>query len=468
MNDFWRVVTLADYNTRIVVLGVAVLGVAAGVVGSFTLLRKRALLGDALAHAAWPGITAAFLIGAVLSSTDASTGVGGAVHSSGAKSPLGLLAGGTAGGLIGVGFIVWLGRQTRLKQDVLLGIVLSVFFGAGAAMFGVIQQRYGNVAGLETYVYGKAASMAWADVRLIIIVAVGSLAATLLLFKELRLLCFDADYAATRGFPVALLDGVLMAMVVAVTMAGLRAVGVILIVAMLVTPAAAARFWTHAMGRMTVIASVIGGIGGIIGAVASAMFPRLPSGAMIVLVCAGLFGFSLVFGPARGVGVRWVRRRNLDRKIARQHLLRGIFESIEQRHRDSGANDGAIGHHGQTAVPVTSLLDRRSWSSRQLSIAIRRAEADELIIRSNETIALTTAGYAEAARLTRQHRLWELYLVHHADVATARVDRDADAIEHVLEPHIVDQLERLLDQAPVQIDVPDSVHRLSLDPGGGL
>lgn len=435
------VLLLEDYNTRVVIFGVALLGAAAGLVGSFTLLRKRALLGDALAHASLPGITIAFILGATFGEN-------------GKSLPL-LLLGATGGGLVGVGFILMLQRFTRLKQDAALGIVLSVFFGAGMAMMGVIQQmQSGSAAGLETFIYGKTASMVRSDGILIAVTALVSISGCGLLFKELKLLCFDQDFAGSRGMPVWLLDSVLMILVVLVTMVGLQAVGLILVVALLVIPAAAARFWTESMVWLAAIASLLGLVGGVVGAGASALFPRLPSGAMIVLVCAMLFTVSMFFGRKRGIIPRIRRRRRADAKIARQHLLRGIYERLEAKEFT------VSGKRSRRVVAFDDLLSMRSWSPVQLRRQIRLAQEDELLRPSGTGVYLTSAGYAEAARLTRQHRLWELYLINYAEIATARVDRDADAIEHVLEPEIVDELERLLAQDPVRIAVPTSPHEL--------
>ena len=426
-----------DYNTRVVLAGVAMLGAAAGMVGSFTLLRRRALIGDALAHAALPGITTASLLGWK--------------YTDDAKSLPLLLAGATIGGLMGVMAVVAITRLTRLKQDAALGIVLSVFFGVGVAMMGVIQNLPGgSAAGLENFIYGKTASMRMADARMIGVAAAAAMVVCGLLYKELKLLCFDSDFAGSRGYAVAALDVALMATVVAVAMVGLKAVGLILIVAMLVIPPAAARFWTRSLGPLVIVAVVVGTVGGTIGAAASAAVPRLPSGAMIVLVCAGVFGVSLLFGTARGVVPRWTRRRRLDARIARQHLLRAMYELVESTPRKD-----------ERETMFDALLERRSWSASDLRRQIRRASDEEYVIDLGDRVRLTPAGYAEAARLTRQHRLWELYLVQHADVATARVDRDADAIEHVLEPAVVERLETLLDQSPMRIDVPESPHRIN-------
>jgi manganese/zinc/iron transport system permease protein len=276
------------------------------------------------------------------------------------------------------------------------------------------------------------------------------------LFKELKLLCFDEDYAGSRGLPVVPLDTVLMGLVATVTILGLQAVGLILMIALLVIPAAAARFWTERMTRMTLLASMLGAVSSMVGAVVSAIFPKLPSGAMIVLVAAMFFTVSLVFGPARGVLTRWIRRLRLNARIDRQHLLRAIYERIE-------IQGGVLPGQPTPPVPFATLLMMRSWTPGRLRRQIRRAQAEELVtIDHGGGVRLTPRGLSEAARLTHDHRLWELYLIRYADIAPGKVDRDADAIEHVLAPELIDELEAMLKlrtripRSPHPIEVPEA------------
>jgi manganese/zinc/iron transport system permease protein len=440
------VLLLEDYNTRIVIAGTTVLGAAAGMVGSFTLLRKRALMGDALSHATLPGIALAFIVATV---------AGG----NGKSMPV-LLAGATVTGLVGVAAILAIRNLTRLKEDTALGAVLSVFFGAGVALLGVVQQmEEGHAAGLESFIYGKTASMGVADARLIGVAALASMATCLVLFKELKLLCFDEGFAGARGLPVLPLDLALMGLVVIVTIVGLQAVGLILMIALLVIPAAAARFWTDRLLAMFLISGGLGAAGGMSGAAVSALFSRLPSGAMIVLVCTAFFLASMVFGPSRGVLVRALRRLRLNRSVDRQHLLRAIYESIETSFNPepaATASDSQLPESGP--VSINDLLSRRSWSLPRLKRVIRRAARARLVEWSGNEVRLTQVGMREAARLTREHRLWELYLITYADIAPSRVDRDADAIEHVLEPEVIDRLESLL--AGKYATIPASPHHL--------
>ncbi len=438
-----RIVLLEDYNTRVVLLSTTMLGLAAGIVGAFTLLRRRALMGDALSHATLPGIGLAFLLGPLL-------GVDG-------KSLPVLLVGAAISGVLGMVAILFIRNLTRIKEDAALGIVLSVFFGGGVSILGIAQRAKGQAAaGLEAFIYGKTASIVASDAWLIGVAGLIAMIVLLILFKELKLICFDQEYAAARGFPTLVLDSALMGTVVLVTIVGLQAVGIVLMIALLVIPAAAARFWSVKMQAMVWISGGLGALSCLIGAGLSGVFPNLPSGAMIVLTAAGLFVFSMLFGAARGVLIRVLRRQRLNRRIDRQHVLRGIYEVLEKL-------DFPKSHAVSSApapVSVSELLTMRSWTLRRLEQQLLACEREGWLIRkrADHNVALTTAGMREAERLTHEHRLWELYLIHHADVAPGQVDRDADTIEHVLDPTMIERLEGLLNRSRVQAGVVASPH----------
>jgi manganese/zinc/iron transport system permease protein len=453
--QLWRVLSMRDYNTRIVVLGTSMLGMAAGLVGSFTLLRKRALMGDALSHATLPGIAIAFVVASAM-------GADG-------KNLVYLLTGAAVSGLLGVAAILFIRHQTKLKEDTALSIVLSVFFGIGVAMLSVAQNMpAGNAAGLESFIYGKTASMIASDAWLIGVAAFVCVLVCLLLFKELTLLCFDDGFAGSRGMPVLGLDAVLMGLVVTVTIVGLQAVGLVLMIALLVIPPSAARFWTESVLPLAVLSALIGAVSCILGAALSALIPKLPSGAMIVLVSGIVFFISMIVGTQRGVLIRAIRRLRLNGRIDRQHVLRGLYELSESRTESSARSESDTTAIVEPVVfeplpvPYGQLLDERSWSVRRLNAALRRCE-DEGLLRqiSDGTVQLSSAGTREAARLTREHRLWEMYLITHAEIAPSRVDRDADDIEHVLGPEIIAELEAILArEAESEVVVPLSPHMI--------
>jgi manganese/zinc/iron transport system permease protein len=415
----WRVLSLQDHNTRVVVLGTTLLGVAAGLVGTFLLLRRRSLLADAVSHATLPGICLAFL--AMVLAGD-----------SGKHLPL-LLAGAGATGALGMLTVVAIRRFTRLKDDAALGIVLSVFFGIGIALLGVVtRMQQGSAAGLQSFIYGKTASMLWRDALLIGGAALGTIVLCVAFFKEFSLVCFDPGFAETQGWPVFRIDIALMSLVVVVTVIGLQAVGLILVVALLIIPPAAARFWTNRLGPMMIGAAVLGGASGLVGSGASALLPDMPAGAVIVLVATGFFVGSFLLGRTRGVLPRVVRHARLTGRIGRQNLLRALYERGEER--------------DDHAAPVTleALLVRRSWSRRALRRLLVGAERDRLVERVGAAWRLTADGIAQARQVLRNHRLWEMYLITHADIAPSHVDRDADAIEHILDADMILRLEELM------------------------
>jgi manganese/zinc/iron transport system permease protein len=202
---------------------------------------------------------------------------------------------------------------------------------------------------------------------------------------------------------------------------------------------------------MTIIAGLIGGASGTVGSLVSAAFPRLPSGPMIVLVAAAMFAFSAMAGAKRGIIWRILRRSQVNSRIALEHLLRGVYEIAEQN-QATPIQDAA--------TSLATLVRHRSWTTRQLRQVIRRAQRKGFVRWSaDDKVQLTSIGLREAARLTRQHRLWELYLVNYAEVATARVDRGADDIEHVLEASTIDRLEELLETHRPTM-VPASPHHI--------
>ncbi|MGD1979625.1 MAG: iron chelate uptake ABC transporter family permease subunit [Akkermansiaceae bacterium] len=428
---------LKYHNTRLPVLGVTFLGMAAGLVGCFLLLRKQSLLGDALSHATLPGIGLAF---AVMS----------ALGFSGRSLP-GLLLGATVTGLIGILMVLAIRRTTRLKDDAAMGIVLSVFFGLGVAILKMVEDMPGNsAAGLTDFIFGTTALMIWSDFLLISLTLLATILVTLLLLKELTLLCFDSGFASTQGWPTLRLDLILMGLVTAITVVGLQAVGLILIIAFLIIPPTAARFWTHRLGSMLLLSAILGAFSGWLGASISALYERLPAGALIVITAAVVFVFSMIFGRARGVLPRYLRHLRLQRKVGRQHLLRSTYEILENSQDATPLQN--------LPISLEALRRHRYWSKGELPRLIRQARAEDHLERQpSGELRLSEAGFGEASRLTRNHRLWELYLIKHADIAPSHVDRDADMVEHLLGAEIVRQLEAELDLAKPTVASPHKI-----------
>ncbi|MFN0134317.1 MAG: iron chelate uptake ABC transporter family permease subunit [Phycisphaerales bacterium] len=434
MSDLLRLITLQDSNTRVVLLGTTLLGVAAALVGTFAVLRKRSLVGDAVAHAALPGIAAAYFI------------VG--------RSFVALLIGALVFGVLSAAFVSVVKAATRVKEDAAIALAIGGFFGLGIVLTRIAQnQPEGNRAGLDGFIFGKAASMVADDARLILIVTIVLVVMVTLLHKELKSLCFDRDFAASQGWPTFALDLLLMALVCVCTVVGLPAVGVVLMVALLVIPPVAARFWTDRLSVMLIIAAVFGGLSGLAGTALSATVPApsgslsrgWPTGPLIVLVAAGIFIASMLAAPRRGLLAEVIRRVRLRRRVATQNLLRDAFEALEAR--------------GDLLALWKPEELRRQADSR----AMRTAMASGHIRPEAGAFALTAEGRAAAARVIRAHRLWEMFLIDQAAIAADHVDRDADEIEHVLPPAVIVELEARLagdDGARAGLAVPPSPHAL--------
>ena len=428
-----RILLLQDFNTRIVVVGAMLLGAVGGLVGTFLMFRRRALIGDVLGHAMLPGVAGAFLVLQVIGFE---------------RNVLFLLAGGAVAATLAGLTVLGLRRSTRLGDDAAMAIVLSGFFGLGVVLLSVVQTTAGGgQAGLEDFVFGKTASMVTADVQIIGIGGILVAGLAVLLFKDLGLLCFDDAFAASLGRRVGLLDLALLAMAVMTALIGLQAVGLILIVAVMVIPPAAARFLTDDLRTTVIWSSCIGAVGCWIGVTLSALAPGLPAGAMIVLSMAGLFLIALVFGRKRGLVHKWLTARRVHRQVGRDHLLRSMLE-----HRE--LTDAAV-------VDVGTLQRLRIWSAAEVSAVLRAGRiAGEVVEVGPGVWRMSEEGELEATALVRNHRLWEHYLLRYADIAATHVDRAADRIEHVLDPVLVRNLEIEVGEAMTSL-APESPHPLS-------
>lgn len=378
------------YNAALVTLGSAALGLAAGAVGAFLYLRKRALVSDAISHATLPGLALAFLVLVALGQD-------------GRNLPA-LLVGSALSAAAGLWCVGWLSRATRLSEDAAIGAVLSVFFGFGIVLMTIIQSLgSGRQAGLEGFLLGSTAGMLQSDALIIAGGGTAVLLAVWVLRRPLLMIAFDADYARLRGWDTDRYDMALMALVLAVTVTGLKIVGLILIVALLIIPAVAARFWSESAPRVVALSAGLGGASGYVGAAISASAPDLPTGPIIVLTSFVLFCLSLLLAPARGVLARALRHRRLQYRV---HLRQGLLAMA----------------HGQ---PVYEALTRRML----LRAGLMRADG-----------VATETGRAEAGRALRDEHRWQA--LRRSETLGELANRD-DGLTRADEVLTADQLDSL-------------------------
>lgn len=436
MTDFWqltiRFFSLADSNVQVVVLGSMLLGLIAGALGCFVYLQKRSLLGDTLAHAALPGVAISFLL---LN-----------------EKSLPLL-------ILGAALSAWLGglaadlitSRTRLKLDTALGIVLSTFFGLGIVLLTHIQKSgSGGQSGLASFIFGQAAAMSAGDVRLLAGVAFLLGLAVLFWYRPLKLIVFDVGFASAIGLPSRWLQFLLTSMIVLAVVVGLQAVGVVLMAALLITPAAAARQWTDRLPIMLLLASIFGILSGLLGSWISFLAPTLPTGPWVVIVVSAIFACSVLFAPRRGLVSRYFSQLRHRKQIHQDHLLKVLVKH-------------GLDQSGQPILyPIGQIAQFRFFSPHELNGALRRLTRNGLIAQVGSMYRLTPEGIVAGTRITRAHRLWEVYLSRHLDLPGDHLHRDAEDMEHLITPELEAELSEFLEHPEV-----DPHHQpIPYQPGG--
>ena len=372
---------LFDYTLRTVALGSAVLGLVSGALGSFAVLRKQSLLGDAISHAALPGVALAFLL-------------------TRSKAPLILLIGAAVSGWLATLWMMSIVRNTRIKSDSALGLVLSVFFGLGMMLLTFTQRLPdARQAGLDTYLFGQAATLIENDVLLMATLGAAAVALVLLFWKEFKLLSFDREFSASLGYPTGMLDVLLTTLLVIAIVIGLQAVGVVLMSAMIVAPAAAARQWTDRLSVMVLLAAIFGALAGVAGTLISSTARGLSTGPTIVLCASALVLFSLLFAPRRGLAAQALRKQLNRRRLQAELVLENLY-TLSSQHADitHAHSTGVISlmTAGQPGAETSTRQVRRSLQALSERGWVRQTEPDQW--------AMTTDGIRAAQQQNGQNR----------------------------------------------------------------
>lgn len=283
---------LISYNALWVLIGTFVLGLASGMIGCFAYWKRQSLMSDALSHAALPGVVAGF---AVLGYKHLPTMILGAVLSA----------------LLGALLIQWIRISSRIKEDTAMGIVLSVFFGLGIMLLTFANRMPGgNQSGLDSFIFGQAASMVGPDVTVMSTLAILVLLVACIAFKEWKLFLFDPQFAQGLGLSGRLMNTVYLSVLVSVIVVGIQAVGVVLMAALLIIPSVSARYWTDSFAGMVLLSGLFGAVSGLAGTLLSLLGSGWPTGPFIVIAATVLFAVSLTFGLRKGLVAAWIVRRS--------------------------------------------------------------------------------------------------------------------------------------------------------------
>ncbi len=389
------------------------MALVASLVGVIVFVRKRSLLGEALSHATYPGVTGAVLFAGVFSL--------------GAYAPALILIGAALTALLGYFLIDTMERKLGVTNDAALCCVLSLFFGVGITVASYAQNAYTALfRQIQVYLYGQSATMTDIHIALYGGLTLLVVATILLFYKEILALSFDRPFAEASGIASRVVPPLLTLLVVIAVVMGIRSVGVILMSALLIAPATAARQFTNRLSRLFVLAALFGMFSAFLGTYLSVVISGMPTGPMIVLVAGGIAFYALLFAPERGLLIRYWRAARFRSLQMEENLLKFLWREVEPINFQSLANG-----QGLSTTRIRYLLSRlrmRGWVKREGGV-----------------YRLTPAGRKRGGQIIRLHRLWEAYLVHAMGLGVERVHKSAEEMEHILTPELERKLTKLLD-----------------------
>lgn len=395
---------MTDPNVRYVALAIILLGGVSGAVGTFNFLRKKTLVGETVAHSMLPGILIAFVL-------------------SGVKDPLILIVGAAVSGWLSILLVDYITSNSKIKGDSALAIVLSSFFGLGIVMLTVIQRKFPREqSGLDHYIFGNAAAMSPDDS-----VAFGVVSVVVLLvvgwnYFSLKTMVFNKDYAQSVGMNTRWLETLISFITILSISVGIKAVGIVLMSAMLIIPPTAARFWTDKLGRMLIIGGIFGALSGWLGAFVSYSYNNMPTGPWAIVIISLVAFFSMLFAPKKGVVFQRWNKLLLKRRMNEENLLKAAVQ-LEIRGKGKLFNRRSISHR--------QIFDVRLWNR-----TVKRLRRKGMIKKVHTGYTLSTEGRAIGAEIDRRHKIWEVYLQRRMQMSIHLVHDEADTMEHFLTPEI--------------------------------
>lgn len=420
---FW---TFEDSSLRIIVCGSLLMGLNCGLMGAYVVTRRLSMFGDTLSHAVLPGIAVGFVF-------------------TQSRDDWGLLIGATLSGFVGVSVISLLKRATKLKEDGAMALVLSTFYALGICLITHLQKGTdGGSSGLETYLFGQLAGLSTRDLQPMVICLVLLFLCFASLRKELLVCGFDPAYARSLGLPVDLLQFLIWILLAFCIVSALQIIGVVLVSALLIIPAATASLITHKMNRTLILSGLIGSLAGVIGCFVSFLGQGIPAGSVIVLCSTTLFLTVLFLSPVSGLLPKWLSSRKKSRRIRLENTLKACYQVLEDKSFEEDFFDqSSLARRRRKSVAeiegeVDALIRKGYATTRPRSTAQRHDLPSETIL------SLTPSGWELACRIIRNHRLWELYLTNQASYSSDHVHDDAEKIEHLIGERTVRQLERIL------------------------
>jgi manganese/zinc/iron transport system permease protein len=417
VNQFLDFISFKDPNVLFVVVGMICINASSALIGSFAFLRKRALIGDSIAHSLLPGICLGFIL-------------------AGEKNLFYLFIGAFLTGWFSTFLVDFIVNNSKVKQDAAIGIVLSFFFAFGVVLLSYIQNAgYTDQGGLNSFLFGQAAAINRSEIGLFIGVFIVVLLAIIVFYRHFVVVSFNADFAHSVGIPVRTIEFFMTSLTVLAIASGIQALGVILMSALIVTPAAAARFWTDKLKMMLLIAVVFSVISGVLGAFVSYAISGTPTGPWVVVFLSIFTLLSFVFSTKRGILATFLKAKKNSSKILHENILKAIYHFHERKSK---------AHELNLEWTPASILAIRRFDTHILQKGLKKLLKFGYINRVNNIYTLSESGKKESKRIVRLHRLWEQYLLKRTNIDTEHVHAGAEAIEHILSPELEKELEKEL------------------------
>lgn len=382
----------------------SMVGVMCGVLGCFIVLRNMALIGDALSHAILPGVVVAFLVGM--------------------GTTLGFFGGAVIAGLLSAVAITWIQRNVKTKNDAAIGIVFTAMFSIGVIGISSISRIPGVHLDLKDFLFGNVLGVGNEDLWLTAAITVYVLICVAVFFRYLFITTFQPVIAETMGISTSAIHYFLMLLLSFAVVASLQTVGVILVVAMLVTPASTALLLTNRLEKVLILAAFFGLLSAVSGLALAIIF-EMPPGPAMAVAATIFYLIAALFSPQKGLVFRFFQKRKLQAKIQLEDVLKQAFR-LQQRDRltmeDLLAN---VGFNRAILNRQLQILRSKGWLGKNV-------------------LKLTEVGESEARRLVRAHRLWETYLADQVGLTAEQIHEDAEKYEHLLTDEILDEVDRTL------------------------
>lgn len=414
MNDFLEFISLSNPNVRYVVISSVLLGISASVVGVFAFLKKNSLVGETVAHSMLPGIGLAFIL-------------------SGSRDPIVLIIGAVVAAWVSLLFMEWISKIRPIKRDMALAITLTGFFGIGIMLMTHIQRGgYGDHSGLDHYIFGNVAAMTKNDAFVFSGLAVFVLVVLTIAYKEMKMVSFNADYAQSKGIPTRLMEIGMSSLNILAIAGGIKAVGIVLMAALLIIPAAAARYWAREMRSLIVLSAIFGAIAGIFGSYFSFQRSGMPTGPLIVVVLALATAVSVILAPNKGLLARRRKRARRGNKMLAENLVKRLYQKGEKN------------NEFEKFVAYAEVREELCLKRKDFYKSLRLSIAYGWIIPRMGELRLTKKGTEVGHTVNRLHRLWEIYMARRAGTPLEFVHETAEVMEHLLTPELEQEIKEEL------------------------